>query len=204
MKNIEVVILANSLKHHQHCIAGKCTSSGRWIRPVSNNNGAELNDAQAKCENRYGVFNVKPLQKVIMNFSNHAPLPHQPENYVIDGSVWKQKFNISEEELSRYIDNPSDLWGSTDRVSNETILSGQIFISQSLYLVNVNNLNLHKNQYGKRRASFSYGGINYDLAVTDTNFDRIIQNNNDTRGILCVSLGEEFQGSHFKIVAAIF
>lgn len=103
MKNIEVVILANSLKHHQHCIAGKCTSSGRWIRPVSNNNGAELNDAQAKCENRYGVFNVKPLQKVIMNFSNHAPLPHQPENYVIDGSVWKQKFNISEEELSRYI-----------------------------------------------------------------------------------------------------
>lgn len=204
MNNIEIVILANSVKHHQHCVAGKCTANGQWVRPVANANGAELSHAQAQCQNPHGSFNVKPLQKVIMNFSSHAPLAHQPENYVIDGSTWRQNYRITDLELNQYLDQPNDIWGNTDRVPHVSILSGQVVIEQSLFLIAVDNLNLYKNQYDRRRASFCYRGINYDFAVTDPNFDRITHNKEGHRGIICVSLGEEYQGSCYKLVATVF
>ena len=202
--DMEIVILANSVKHHQHCVAGKCTSSRQWVRPVSNANGAELSHEQAQCQNPHGTFNVKPLQKVIMNFSAHAPLAHQPENYVIDGVTWRQNYKINENELNLYLDQPDDIWGNSDRVDHALILSGQIPIGQSLYLIAVDNLNLYKNRYDRRRASFSYRGTNYDFAVTDPNFDRITQSSEEIKGIICVSLGEEYQGSCFKLVATVF
>ncbi|MCK0769986.1 dual OB domain-containing protein [Chromohalobacter canadensis] len=204
MNNAEIVILANSVKHHQHCVAGKCTATGQWVRPVSNTNGAELSHAQAQCQNPHGTFNVKPLQKVLMGFSAHVPLAHQPENYVIDGSMWRQNYRISDGELNQYLDQPDDIWGNADRVPHALILSGQIVVGQSLYLMAVDNLNLYRNQYNRRRASFLYRGTNYDLAVTDPSFDRITQNNEAVKGILCVSLGEEYQGDCFKLVATVF
>ena len=204
MNNIELVIFANSVKHHQHCVAGKCLKTGRWIRPVSDRNGSELAHDQAKCHNPHGAFNVKPLQKVLMNFTAHAPLAHQPENYVIDGSIWRQNYTINDEDLNNYLDHPTDIWGVSDRIPYASILAGGINITQSLYLVSVQNLNLYKNQYEKRRASFSYGGLVYDLAVTDPNFDRIITKNTDTKGILCISLGEEYEGNCYKLIATIF
>lgn len=204
MNNIEIIIFANSFKHHQHCVAGKYIKTGQWVRAVSNAEGAELTHDQAKCQNPHGTYNVKPLQKVLMNFSSHAPLKHQPENYVIDGSRWRQKYKIADEELRNYLDTPDNLWGSSDRVAYSSILSDQVTITQSLYLVQVQNLELYKNQRDKRRASFSYEGLNYDLAVTDPNFDRIVDNNMNIQGILCISLGEEFEGNCYKIVATIF
>jgi len=203
MKNIEVVILANSVKHNQHCVAGKCVTNGQWIRPVSNIHGAELSHTQAQCKNPYGTFNVKPLQKVYMGLSTHAPLSHQPENYLIDCSVWRQNYRIPNQDLDQYLDEPDDLWGSADRVPYARIASGDLVIEQSLYLVAVKKLNLYRNQYNRRRASFLYGGINYDLAVTDPNVDSVIDGNQNVKGILCVSLGEVYQGSCFKIVAGI-
>ncbi|CAM2747568.1 hypothetical protein VIOR103205_01090 [Vibrio ordalii] len=64
MPQSEVVVLANSIKHGQHCVAGKCVNTGKWIRPVSNLQGAELSHQQAKIQNPHGIFNVKPLQKI--------------------------------------------------------------------------------------------------------------------------------------------
>ncbi|MDE1239946.1 dual OB domain-containing protein [Vibrio aestuarianus] len=34
-----VVVLADSYKHGEHCIAGKCVQTGQWIRPVSTPKG---------------------------------------------------------------------------------------------------------------------------------------------------------------------
>jgi hypothetical protein len=204
MKTIEVVILANSVKHNQHCVAGKCTANGQWVRPVSNKNGAELSDEQAKYQNPYGKFIVKPLQKIIMNLSDHVPLANQPENYLIDGSTWKQNYSVSLEDLKNLLDNPSDIWGEGDKVLYSSITSKQIIIQQSLYILAVENLRLYKNQYSKRRASFKYNENNYDLAVTDPNFDKIILNADPPRGFLCISLAGEYQGYCYKIVATIF
>ena len=36
-----IVVFANSVKHGKHCVAGKDVQSKKWIRPVSNAEGAE-------------------------------------------------------------------------------------------------------------------------------------------------------------------
>jgi hypothetical protein len=79
-----------------------------------------------------------------------------------------------------------------------------VSIQQSLYLLKVDNLNLYKNNENKRRASFLYKNLYYDLPVTDPNFDNIQNNDTNLQGILCVSLGENFNGYCYKIVANIF
>lgn len=204
MSQVEIVILANSVKHRQHCVAGKCISTGQWVRPVSNEQGCELSNEQAKYQNPYGTFGVKTLQKIYMGFSSHVPLPHQPENYLIDGNLWRQNYSIGVADLPHHLDYPEDLWGDGNRVDNHAIVSGTFNIPQSLYLVKVDNLNLYTTEEGKRRASFSYNGHSYDLAVTDPKFDEIIQDQQQVSGILCISLGEVYQGYCYKLVAAIF
>ncbi|WP_010605684.1 dual OB domain-containing protein [Pseudoalteromonas maricaloris] len=204
MNQTEIVVFANSIKHRQHCIAGKCVKTNKWIRPVSNENGAELSHEQAKYKNPYGIYEVKTLQKIKMGFLKSVPLKHQPENYLIDGKLWEQNFSISEAEVSNYLDEPLDLWGEGNRVMHALIVNGKLTISDSLYLVKVTGLQLYTNDDKKRRASFSYKGVAYDLAVTDPKFDDIVREKRKINDILCVSLGEEHKGYCYKLVAAIF
>ena len=204
MSQVEVVVLANSVKHGQHCVAGKCLQDGRWIRPVSNEQGAELSHAQAQYQNPYGTFGVKPLQKIKMNFARHVPLSHQPENHLIDGNVWQQNYSIKVSELPNHLDHPNDLWGDGNRVQHAEVHLGLYNVEQSLYLVQVEQLHLYEAEEGKRRASFTYSGIDYDLAVTDPKFDEIIREGRDVCSILCISLGEEYRGYCYKLVATIF
>lgn len=204
MAQEEIVVLANSVKHRQHCVAGKCINTGRWIRPVSNVQGAELTHEQARYQNPYGTFEVKPLQRIRMGFLQPAPLPHQPENYLIDGSLWRQNYSIGAEELPSYLDGPDDLWGKENRVQYAQIALGSYSVNQSLYLVQVAGLRLYCGADGRRRAAFLYNGIGYDLAATDPKFDKIVRESQEVRGILCISLGEEYQGYCYKLVATIF
>lgn len=204
MSQTEIVILANSVKHGQHCVAGKCMSTGRWIRPVSNAQGAELSHDQAKYQNPYGTYGVKPLQKIRMGFSQHVPLPHQPENYLIDGNLWQQNYSIGLSDLCNYLDQPVDIWGQGNRVQHTLITFGLYNVSQSLYLIQVAGLSLYHTDDGKRRASFTYNDIAYDLAVTDPKFDELVRDNREVNQILCISLGEEHNGYCYKLVATIF
>ena len=204
MPQAEIIVLANSVKHGQHCVAGKCVRTGNWIRPVSNVDGAELSHEQTKYKNPYGTFGVRPLQKIRMGLSQHVPLPHQPENYLIDGNLWQQNYSIGEADLTALLETPDTLWGQGNRVQHNLITMGILCVEQSLYLVQVDNLNLYTNGDDKRRASFEYNGNQYDLAVTDPKFGEILREKRELKGILCVSLGEEYQGYCYKIVATIF
>jgi hypothetical protein len=202
-----IVILANSIKNHGHCVAGKCVVTKEWMRPVGDSNGKELTNTQAKAKNPYGVFGIKVLQKIIVEYEKHSPLVNQPENYVINATPWVQNFSVTQGELVNYLDAPVDLWGLQDRVTYQSIVSGNYKISQSLYLIQVTGLTLLLNRFGKRRAQFSYGDHQYDLSSTDPKFDNIIATQAFPMNVatLCVSLGEPYtDGSCYKIVAAIF
>ena len=205
--NATIVIFANSVKHGRHCVAGKLVNSHQWIRPVSDMEGAELSDQQCLYENPHGRFKVKPLQKIEMNLSRHAPLISQPENYLISDEIWQQRYRIESNEISSYLDTPDDLWGAGNRVNYAQIDSRIINIDQSLYLIQASNLRLTKVD-NRRRASFSYAGINYNLPVTDPNFEQQLTEP-DNQQILCVSLGEKYDPSGgnnyscYKIVATI-
>lgn len=197
-----LVVFANSVKHRQHCVAGKALGSGNWIRPVSDINGKELDDEQAKFRNPYGRYLVKPLQKIQMEFISHVPLRHQPENHLISDKEWVQNYNIPIEEIPNYLDDPTDLWGNGNSIDSFLIISGTQNINQSLYLIEVQNLNLFLDET-KRRASFEFKGLSYNLPVTDPNFYRLVNGEMSHNNFLCISLAEEYHGRHYKIVATV-
>ena len=199
-----IVVFANSIKHGQYCVAGKCLKTKEWVRPVSNTLGAELSNHQVTYTNKYGKYLVKPKQKIEMNFNCHSPLLHQPENYLINNIQWQQKYKINDNEVKQYLDTPQSLWGSGNSIWYNLISSENVVISQSLYLIQTQNLKLYKNSSQQRRASFMYNNITYDFPVTDRNFDKIISENKNLLSILCISLGENFNGTCYKIVATIF
>ncbi|WP_192021465.1 dual OB domain-containing protein [Shewanella sp. WPAGA9] len=199
-----LVVLANSVKHGQCCVAGKRLDTKEWVRPVANASGAELTCQQASAMNPYGVYKVKPLQKVQMGFENAVPLKNQPENHLINREQWVQQYNIAPAELNQFLDTPASLWGCGDRVSYQSIMHEHVVIEESLQLVKVDQLMLYVDSNDKRRASFLYNGIQYDLAATDPNFDTHVNNQGELMSILCISLGEPFNGSCFKLVAAIY
>jgi hypothetical protein len=196
-----VVVFANSIKHGQHCVAGKRLSDKNWVRLVADDAGAELNHDKVKYTNRYGTYEVKPLQKIDMNIGRHVPLPHQPENYISEGG-WTQAYSIVPNELAIYTDAPDSLWGTENRVDEIDVLSGAISIEQSLYLVQVDALEISFEE-DKRRASFSYKGNNYCLPITDPKFDKLVSGEQKHNNFICVSLGECYKGFHYKIIATI-
>jgi hypothetical protein len=206
MKKV-IAIFANSIKHGKHCVAGKDVATNEWVRAVSDADGTELTDDQCKFANPYGEFCVKPLQKIEMEFSAHAPLLHQPENFVISNAQWQQEYTLKPDEITAFLDYPETLWGLGNNVSYSAIVTNQLQIEQSLYLIKVENVRLHTttnvDSKLKRRISFIYNGNNYDLPVTDPQFDKLLNNELQHQEILCVSLGEEYQGYCYKIVATI-
>jgi hypothetical protein len=204
MKQVEMVILANSIKHGEHCVAGKDINTKEWFRPVSDESGSALSREQVMCTNPYGQYLAKPMQKIRMTLGQHVPKVNQPENFQVDDSNWVQHYKLAENELESYLDSPSDLWGRNDRVLFNKIQTGNITIHNSLCLVKVDDLKLFMSSDGKRRCSFSYNGIQYELAATDPMFDSLLRTNSILKGILCVSLGEEYHGYCYKLVASIY
>lgn len=203
----EIVVLANSIKHGNSCVAGKCTSTGEWIRPVSNDMGAEISVAQTKKINRRdndSEWGLKVLNKIKVDLSHHAPLNHQTENYVINQTRWTDEYFIRRNQVEDYLDTPENLWGEGDKVSHHEIINKQV-IRNSLYLVEVDKLELLKVQNDKRRGKFFYGGIDYNLAVTGREFDDYFETNSTLlrNVIICVSLGENYEGYCYKLVASI-
>ncbi|MFA0660650.1 hypothetical protein AB4619_16150 [Vibrio splendidus] len=204
MSQVTVAIFANSIKHGGHCLAGKDVNTKQWLRVVSNSAGDALNHSQVQYTNPFGTFSTKPLQKISMQLQGPAPLIQQPENYVRGEQPWRQNYSIDETELIQYIDQPNDLWGVSSSINHSSIVNGDIKISQSLYLIKVQDLNLYVNRYEKRRASFTYNNVAYDLPVTSPKFDNILETKQVLNDILCISLGEELEGVCYKIVAEIY
>ncbi|WP_407505016.1 dual OB domain-containing protein [Acinetobacter baumannii] len=209
----EIIVFANSVKHGNSCVAGKCTRTGEWIRPVSDSTGSAILESQTKILNkRKGTkWPLKTLQKIGLNLSEHAPLVnHQPENYIItQEDQWTDQYKISVEEAEHYLDHPSDLWGEGGKVNYDSIKNQTVIINSSLYLVKLDKLELYKDlREGetKRRAKFLYNGISYDFAVTAREFDRLIGTRQEitlNNVIICTSLAENYNGYCYKRIASI-
>ena len=71
-------------------------------------------------------------------------------------------------------------------------------------MVEVDKLKLFFSEENKRRAEFYLNGINYNFAVTDPKFDDLINEPEKINNVLCISLGSNFQGNCYKLVAGIF
>lgn len=222
MSNVKrIICLANSRKYLGRCVAGKeilTKGSGSWIRPVSARLSGEVSEEDRRYEDGsdprvYDIIDI-PLLKA-------RPHLYQSENYLIDADMyWKKTGTISWEDLKDLVDLPAPLWVNGDSsyngVNDRVAMQVASQLDHSLVFIEPQELTIHVQLEGadfgnpkrKVRADFIHNGEHYRLAVTDPLAERaFFARDNGVYPLqdayLCISLGEEYQGSCYKLVATI-
>lgn len=218
----KIIILANSVKRSEHCVAG-IDENGNWIRPISNNGEGELTFEQIRFSD-YSTPNMLDLVKIGLDIN--ANNPSHPEDYYINGNTWELLGRTPISEIDDLINNEHDLWFQagerTDRISNQHLLQRNTI--DSICLIRVTNFILGLsteynsfNDYNKKKRMiyFNHHGRNFSFSLTDPVFgqvycrnfpdveqpERLIQFNQQS--YFCISLTPALNGYHYKIIASI-
>lgn len=220
MKYIKTIVcFANSRKTAGRCIAGKEWQDGKagdWVRPVSVRPTHEVSEEERRYEDGRDPHLLDILH---VPCDSHHPLPHQCENHVIDpGYYWAKQGKLSWEDIQDWLDNPNTLWGLGQ--GSYAGLNNRVAIAQedgrSLYLISVERLRLlvgrkapeYPDSKRAVRGEFIYRGANYRMDVTDPVVERNYLSQADGQyeilhPVLCISLGDPYQGYFYKLIAAV-
>jgi hypothetical protein len=152
----------------------------------------------------------------------HKPKLHQQENFLMDMSTPLRKLgSVTSSEIRELVDKPMSLWGaghSSKNGGNDFVPKEEISnYEKSLYLIHAKQVNIHISEewsFSWRRnqkvfrAEFRVGGSDYKLKITDPAFEtRFADKNVGTyvieESLLTLSLGEEFDNKHWKLVAGV-
>ena len=217
-----ILCLANSRKLSGRCIAGEeklVDGYGGWVRPVSDRPSEEISEEERRYED--GQY-PQVLDVICVPMLEPKAHRHQSENHLIDDKYyWVKVGRANWADVEGGLDTVSGpLWingyctwnGFNDQVPEAEVDS----LTSSLYLIRPINLQINVGIEGgvygpaKRRvrASFSFDRLSYRLMVTDPVIERKYFAGHDgsfpvENAILCVSLGELFQGNAYKLVAAV-
>ncbi|GAB2805092.1 dual OB domain-containing protein [Dyella kyungheensis] len=217
----KILCLANSKKMAGRCIAGRQIvngTAGPWIRPISDRPTQEVSEYE-----RQYADGTDPRVLDIINVPlvEHQPHACQTENWLLEPhEYWEKVGQASWLEAENFAESPRTLWhngdhtvhGLNDRVA--TALADAL--PQSLHLIRVPAVELRIFAPGANRgvpkrkvqAKFAYNGVNYWISVTDPHLERqYLARENGTyplgESLVCVSLGEPFEGHRYKLAAAI-
>ena len=214
-----IVCFANSRKTSGRCIAGKewhDGKSGEWVRPISTRATHEISEEERRYEDGQ---NPQLLDIVLVPCESHQPLPHQHENHVIDPEYyWALQGSLAWKDILGCLDQPTTLWGtgqgSYSGLNNRVAVGGEN--GSSLYLIAVTRLRLlvgrkapeYPDSKRAVRGEFDYGGTTYRMDVTDPAIERQYLGQADgqydmAKPVLCVSLGDPYQGYFYKLVAGV-
>ncbi len=228
MPIIEIICLANSRKHSGRCIAGLRTDGNGWMRPVS------ILPEGILQERHYTLTDdseAQLLDVIRIPFDKPRPQPHHPEDWQIRPDTWELSTRtLTKEHIACLKANltygPELLGNAEDRILYPASAHGSITES-SLALVQPENLHFHvkarKNGEKQVRVLFELGGADYNLAITDLEWEPRLKSQEigiytlDDFGIspfdtplLTISLSEpllsEVAGENrcYKLVAALF
>jgi len=209
---MKLLVLANSYKLGGRCVAGIDLDTGKWVRPVGDLPQGSISFAATKV-NKAGQFvAVAPLDMIEFSVGQNMATPHHPEDIELRGAFnYLGKITIAElrTDFATVIQNEGPIFGDYfDRISALDSFgnSGQ----GSLLLVHVSKLFFNDvAKFGgipKPRGSWSTAGGNFNLAITDPEFEHV--RGSLIKGVIngalvTISLGEEFQGSHYKLIATV-
>lgn len=219
-----IVCLANSRKYQGRCIAGLevgDTGLGKWVRPVGSTGKGELNG-----ERLYSDGNEPRLLDVMeIGFLREAPSGCHREDHLVDARRrWVRKETFNHWYLSLAVEDvKSCLWfdgGSSSNGKNDTIpAEAAAGLGTSLKLIQPNRLKISIQMEGASRGkprralrgTFSVGGLEYTLSVTDSFVEQELKDSPDgttirlTRPILCLSLSEVFEKTNccYKLIAGV-
>ena len=213
-----ILCLAASRKHNGHCVAGKDTDTGEWVRPISARPGHEISYFERTYEGG-GLVSVLDVMEVAL--IQPSPSEFQTENHLNNQAVRWRKLGVGtyadaaallDAEQPLWINGPSSYNGLHDQVPEDEASE----LTDSLRLIRVPTLGLLVHSEGgvfapaKRvvRAKFDFAGATYWLKLTDPLVEYELKQNADgeysfENAIMCVSLGEVFNGNAYKLVASV-
>lgn len=206
------VCLANSFKEGGRCVAGiemngnNCIlidGKPKWIRPVFQT--SEHGQVPA-----YLVNHINLLDIVEIDIIKEVPDGYQSENVQFDTNSIKVIGTFPLKDLSNLCEKPTSLiFGNTDKSVSIIDIALQ---NNSLILINTLNYTINEvtNPFTSKtrlRIVFNYGNNQYNLPITDIEFINNYQLNNKAFNkssiFLALSLGVQFNGMHYKLVAGI-
>ncbi len=211
------ICLANSYKHGGRCIAGievvpqsdgsltivrHDDSRPRWIRPVSMSANGEIPNHLAES---FKIFSLVKLTEV-------EPCPHKAHTEDVHCS----RMEISPFELlptKAFLNQLLDTQHQAVFYYRGKAIPATIIdrLDYSLMLIQPENVSAYcdeERKNSKYRMKFTYSDSNYDFPITDPVFLEQFKKNpekyDDLDGVyLVLSLGLEFEGFHFKLVATV-
>lgn len=213
-----ILCLANSHKYNERCIAGVELTKGengyfsfvfsgsnvKWIRPISSCEHGELSSTQAS--------RIKLLDIIEVDAIKDCPSGYQSENVLINEESLKILRSLSPnlEDLDKIRTK------NIDRIflnKGKAVIRDEIQkINSSLIFIKPTQNNFIKVKSKKAedqlRADFFLKAINYNLPVTDVHFLKEYKDNPNkfqkiTDLYFTISLGLEFEGWHFKLIAGV-
>ena len=163
------------------------------------------------------------LDVVTIEMNSPQPEFHQTENHQIDPkSRWKQSPRVTWDELQAAADGPDgtlwlDGYSSFHGLNDRVPASEAGGLLRSLYLIRPKDLVVSVQSEGsgefgppkrKVRARFTLNGHSYFISVTDPWAEAISLRTPEKEtaipdGLICMSLGEEFNGYLYKLAAAV-
>ena len=210
MAEVEVICLANSPKLGGRCVAGFCSEIG-FVRLVADERGAALSRQATILDT--GV-ELQPLISFWVELERHAPLNYQPENWLfVPRSFDFADSWTSTDDLSFLLDlcDDSPVLLEDDSPSVPVAWTKANGFEQSLTLVHVQSPRFGSTKRADRNprrfCEFTFNGQTHNLAVTDEQMKKRIQDANGnletaSEWILTISLGEPYKSHHYKLVAS--
>ena len=118
-----LLVLANSQKNGDRCVAGKLLTPkrdgtydvGRWIRPIHpDTKEGEIPSEMTLIDEQW----LAPFDVIEIGLDKPLRNPHHPEDWVIDLNImWRRASYISKGYLPQLCDGPGDLWGKSSATS---------------------------------------------------------------------------------------
>ncbi len=220
MATERLLVLASSKKLGFRCVAGISLETDRWVRPVSAVGGGALSTYHCGVDGRY------PQLREIVRFETQGacPLPGQPENVLVGVAPWELENRLTPEETAdiverHLVEGPELLGGLSDTISVAAVENAPV--DASLAVLEPQDLEFEHERVpwgsGSRVwARFSLGGAYHAVRLTDVVVRPWLLRHEPgvyaledmgidpaTRIALTVSLGDAFDGTHYKLAAAV-
>lgn len=216
---IEMLCLANSVKHNARCLAGVRLDTGGWIRPVSDEDGSGLLPEQYMTASGHVPT---PLDTVKFEVRKQHPKYHQPENWIVSGKTWE--LVETEVDNSQLLALNSAVQREGDVISDEQDFIAKheladIAVPNSLTVLHPTDVKFwikEQDDGPKPRADFSFDGVEYSMPITEPAWreraaagdDASLPSPDDIADseklLFTISLGENYEGNCYKLIAAVF
>jgi hypothetical protein len=208
-----IICFANSLKEGGRCIAGiELNTQGypvfiqgrpKWVRPVCHTEHGEIPEWMAV---PYNLLDI-----LILDVLENKPEGYQSENVTFTQNSIRSGGTFDQADLLPLCDTKEMIFGNKGKaVSEEAIenLDHSLMLIRAEQFEAVKKVNELRSGKSQLRMKFTYCGEEYNLPITDPVFrDRYSENPKilmDRACVyLCVSLGIQWEGWHYKLVAGV-